>query len=170
VVCRAVVCCARPHPTSYAPADRQVSNEVARHEPDQNDGPTSFDLYAFPASGPRTVPEVHQLMEAGDPEDPRFDSEMGCWFPPPGPQMATFIDELERRWPSLEIDPDGSPWSSWPLWQPTAGGGMALNISWSAADSVVPAILEIAVRANVSIYDPQNDELIHPPPDSCGGQ
>jgi hypothetical protein len=95
---------------------------------------------------------------------------MGCWFPPPGPQMATFIDELERRWPSLEIDPDGSPWSSWPLWQPTAGGGTALNISWSAADSVVPAILEIAVRANVSIYDPQNDELIHPPPDSCGGQ
>jgi hypothetical protein len=68
---------------------RQVNNEVARHEPDQNDEPVSFDLYAFPASGPRTVSEVHQLMEAGDPEDLRFDSDMGCWFPPPGKHTPT---------------------------------------------------------------------------------
>ena len=122
----------------------------------------SFDLYAFPASGPRTVLEVHQLLEADEVENLRFDYDSARWFPQPGPQMAAFVDELERRWPSLDTDPDGSPWSSWPLWQPTVGGGTALNISWSAADSVLTAILEIAARAKVIIYDPQSDEVIHP--------
>jgi hypothetical protein len=109
-------------------------------------------------------------MEADEIEDLRFDSDMGCWFPPPCPQMATFIDELERQWPSLETDPEGSPWSSWPLWQPMAGGGTALNISWSAADSAVPVILEIAGRAEVIIYDPQTDELVPPPQGSRADQ
>ena len=76
--------------------------------------------------------------------------------------MARFMDELERRWPSLGDDPDGSPWSSWPLWQPVAGGGTALNIGWSFAASVPPVILEIAARTGVIIYDPQADQLIYP--------
>lgn len=76
--------------------------------------------------------------------------------------MAAFIDELELRWPSLDDDPDGSPWASWPLWQPAGDGGTALNISWSFVDSTAPAILEIAAHANMIIYDPQIDELIRP--------
>ncbi len=124
----------------------------------------SFDLYAFPASGPMTVPEVHQLMEAEEAEDRRFDSDTGNWLPQPSQEMVKFLDELERRWPSLDDDPDGSPWSSWPLWQPV-GGGTALNIGWSRAASVMPAILEIAARNDVTIYDPQADQLIRPPRD-----
>ncbi len=118
----------------------------------------SFDLYAFPASGPRTVSDVHELLEA-ETGNLRFDHATSRWFPPPGPEMTAFMDELERRWPSLDSDPDGSPWSSWPLWQPTPGGGTALNISWPAVGSVLPVILEIAARFNVIIYDPQTGEL-----------
>ena len=119
----------------------------------------SFDLYTFPAPGPTTVAEARQLLVT---EDLRFDSEAGAWLPSPGPEMAAFIDELEDRWPSLDDDPDGSPWARWPLWQPAGGGGTALNISWSFVDSTVPAILEIAAHANVIIYDPQTDELSRP--------
>jgi hypothetical protein len=78
--------------------------------------------------------------------------------------MATFMDELERRWPSLDGDRDSSPWASWPLWQPEAGGGTGLNISWSAVASVLPVILEIAGRTNVIIYDPQASQVINPQP------
>jgi len=119
----------------------------------------SFDLYIFPAPGPMTVEEARQLLET---EDPQFDTEAGAWLPPPGPEMAAFMDELERQWPSLDDDPDGSPWASWPLWQPVGGGGTALNVSWSFVDSTVPVILEIAAHANMVIYDPQPDELIRP--------
>ena len=76
--------------------------------------------------------------------------------------MARFLSELEQRWPSLDEDPDGSPWSTWPLWQPDAGGGTGLNIRWSYAASVMPEILKIAGRHNVIIYDPQAGQVIHP--------
>lgn len=119
----------------------------------------SFDLFVYPPSGPATVAEVRQLMEA---EQRRRQSRTDNPLPPPGPEMATFLDELEHRWPSLEDDPDGSPWSCWPLWGPMTGGGTGLNIAWSRADSMRPTILEIASRANVIVYDPQVDQVILP--------
>jgi hypothetical protein len=85
----------------------------------------SFDLHAFPPSGPRTVAEVHQLLEA---EEQRLVSGAGDVIPPPGPEMARFLNELERQWPSLEEDPDGSPWSNYALWFPVMGGGTAFGI------------------------------------------
>jgi hypothetical protein len=114
-------------------------------------GPVTFDLYVFPAPGPRTGREARQLLEAKF-EGRRFDSETRTWLPPPSPQMAPFMQELEQRWPSLDDDPDGSPWSSSPLWQPVSGGGTGLNIGWSHL-AVVAEILEIAARHNVIIYD-----------------
>ena len=119
----------------------------------------SFDLYAFPPTGPTTVAEVRLLMEA---EEGRLESDPDSPLPPPGQEMAQFLNELERRWPFLEDDSDHCPWSSWPLWQPMAGGGTALNIAWSHTDSMPSPILEIAARNNVIIYDPQADELAHP--------
>jgi hypothetical protein len=123
----------------------------------------SFDLCAFPANGPRTVSEVHQLLDA---EEQRFIDGMNGTddaIPLPEPDMARFLAELERRWPSLEDDPGGSPWSSWPLWLPMAGGGTSLNIRWSRADEMYPAIVEIAARSKVIIYDPQVPKVILPP-------
>jgi hypothetical protein len=62
----------------------------------------------------------------------------------------------------LEEDPDGSPWSSWPLWQPMEGGGTGLNIRCSQAETMWSCIMDLARSANIIIYDPQSEELIIP--------
>jgi len=77
--------------------------------------------------------------------------------------MAGFLAELERGWPSFEEDFEASPWSSWPLWQPVAGGGTDLNIRWPHADAMLGAILEIAARTNVIVFDPQSGQVFLPP-------
>jgi hypothetical protein len=81
--------------------------------------------------------------------------------------MGRFLDELERRWPSLEEDPYGSPWSCSPLWQPAIGGqaieAIGMAIRWSRTEKMYPAIVEIAAGSNVIIYDPQVPEVICPP-------
>jgi hypothetical protein len=119
----------------------------------------SFDLQAFPPSGPRTVLEVRQLLDA---EEHRLVTGTDDPLPPLGPEMAWFVDEIKRRWPSLEDDP-GSPWSVSPGWQPTTGGGTGFAIVWSRADEMYTAILEIAAHAKVIIYDPQVPEVLLPP-------
>jgi hypothetical protein len=117
----------------------------------------SFDLRVYPASGPTTLDEAHQLASAD--EDVAIDEQ----FPPPAPEMASFLTELEQGWPSLEDDVEASPWSCWPLWQPLTGGGTELNIRWPNAASMLAAILEIAARTNVIVFDPQSGQLILPP-------
>jgi hypothetical protein len=119
----------------------------------------SFDLQAFPPSGPRTVSEVRQLLDA---EEQRLVTGIDDPLPPLGPEMAWFADEIKRRWPSLEDDP-GSPWSVSPDWQPTTGGGTGFAIVWSRADEMDTAILEIAAHANVIIYDHQVPEVLLSP-------
>jgi hypothetical protein len=121
----------------------------------------SFDLYAFPPDGPRTVAEVHQLM---DEEEQRLqtEEEVGDDLPPPpGPEMERFLAELAANWPSLENDPDSSPWSSWPLLQPI-GGGTGLNIQWSRADEMRAAVIAVAQNCNVVVFDPQTNEFVLP--------
>jgi hypothetical protein len=117
----------------------------------------SFDLRVYPPSGPTTLDEVDQLAAADE------DAPMDAEYPPPGPEMASFLTELERGWPSVEDDVNASPWSSWPLWQPINGGGTDLNIRWPKADSMLAAILEIAARTNVIVFDPQSGQVILPP-------
>jgi hypothetical protein len=98
-----------------------------------------------------------------DAEEQRLITTTHDALPPLGPEMVRFKDEIERRWRSLEDDPDGSPWSISPLWQPMTGGGTGFNIVWSRAHEMCTAILEIAARTNVIIYDPQVPEVILPP-------
>jgi hypothetical protein len=117
----------------------------------------SFDLRVYPPTGPATLDEADQL-EAAD-EDAPIDEE----YPPPGPEMASFLTELERGWPSPEDDVKACPWSSWPLWQPITGGGTDLNIRWSRAAAMLTAILEIAARTNVIVFDPQSEQVFLPP-------
>jgi hypothetical protein len=122
----------------------------------------SFDLRAYPPSGPATLDEVYQLAAAD--EDAPIDAE----YPPPGPEMASFLAELERGWPSVQDGAEVSPWSCWPLWQPIAGGGTDLNIRWPHADSMLAAILEIAARTNVIVFDPQSEQVFLPPGRTAG--
>lgn len=119
----------------------------------------SFDLYAYPPSGPRTVWEVRQLLDA---EEQRLITGADDALPPFGPEMTRFVNEIKRRWPSLEDD-RGSPWSVSPRWEPMTGGGTGFTIVWSHADEMYTATLEIAARTNVIIYDPQIPEVILPP-------
>ena len=114
---------------------------------------------AFPPSGPRTVAEVRLLLDA---EEERLVTGTDEVLPPFGPEMTQFIDEIRERWRSLEDEPD-SPWSVSPGWEPMTGGGTGFTIVWSRADEMYAAILEIAARANVIIYDPQAGEVILPP-------
>ena len=116
----------------------------------------SFDLYAFPPDGPKTVDEIHALLEA---EEERLAAGESDELPaPPGPEIERFLAELEARWPSLESDPDSSPWASWPLWQPV-GRGTALNVVWSQADTMRAAVIALGQKCNVVVYDPQSEEV-----------
>src|SRR5712691_8905362 len=152
-----------------APDAGLQANSVAGEDGDN--GRVSFDLTAFPSTGPRTVPEVRQLLD--DEEQRLVSEEQGPTsatddaLAGPGPEMARFLDELGRRWPSLEDDPDRAPWSCSPLWQPTIGDqaieAIGMAIRWSRAEEMYTAIVEIAARTNVIIYDPQGPEVICPP-------
>lgn len=116
----------------------------------------SFGLIVYPPSGPVTLDEAYRL--ASPEEDVPVDKD----YPPPAPEMASFLAELERGWPSPS-DAVTSPWSSWPLWQPVAGGGTGLNIRWANAAAMLAAILEIAARTNVIVFDPQSEQVLLPP-------
>jgi hypothetical protein len=56
----------------------------------------SFDLSVFPPPGPATVTEVRRLQDA---EEQRLIHSVDSAPFPPWPQMARFLDEVERRWP-----------------------------------------------------------------------
>lgn len=131
-----------------APSERMVRNECM-----------SFDLQVFPASGPSTVAEAHRLLDA---EEQRLISGADSPLPAPSPEMARFMGEIKHRWPSLEDDPDGSPWTIEPSWGPSLGGGAGLAIKWSCPDSVLLAIFELADRVGVIVYDSQA-EVVHLP-------
>jgi hypothetical protein len=136
-----------------------LPRECRTHDQDRDDGPVSFDLKAFPPSGPGTALEVRWLLDA---EQQRLINETDDALAPFGSETTQFVDEIRRRWPSLEDNPD-SPWSVSPDWKPMTGGGTGFAVAWSRADEMRTAILEIAARSNAIIYDPQAGEVILPP-------
>ncbi len=107
------------------------------------DGRVSFHLQAFPPSGPRTVLEVRQLLDA---EEQRLITGTDDSLPPFGPEMTTQAVHGPFR----------------PAGNQRQVAGPALPSS-GRADEVYTAILEIATRANVIIYDPQAGEVTLPP-------
>lgn len=109
----------------------------------------SFDLYVLDLDGSPDAAAVHALI----------DEEGGELSAP----LAALVVELEQRFPDLEDDPEGSPWASWPLQQPVAGGrGNAFNLTWGSADSLTEALVEAAARHRLTIFDPQTDLLVPP--------
>jgi len=109
-----------------------------------------------------------ERLSAGEgdytPDDPEIAgqlAELGT-LPAPGSEMAQFLAELESRWPTLESDPDGSPWASSLLWQPMIGGGTGLNIVWSQAEAMRGDLVDLAGECNVIVYDPQSEEVVLP--------
>ncbi|MEO7717996.1 MAG: hypothetical protein ABIY70_17480 [Capsulimonas sp.] len=74
--------------------------------------------------------------------------------------MIAFQKDLAIVYPDLEAIPEDkledSPWSFSP---DRSGGHTFLCIRWSAVDAAVPIIFEIALKHNLVVYDPQDDEV-----------
>jgi hypothetical protein len=121
----------------------------------------SFDLYVFDmADVPDDEEELGELME----DDSR-------WGTPPTPRLAAFIADLEARYPGLDDDPDGSPWSSWPLGDTMLDGQCAgFNIGWSYADAMSREFRTRCGAAGLTLYDPQEGIVIRPSGNGSPGQ
>lgn len=118
----------------------------------------SFDLYVFDAdAAPADDIEVMFLLD---------DETPGMELTPP---LVALIDELKASFPGLDEDPDGSPWSSWPLeGNACAGGhGCAFNIAWAEAESMLGVMTEACSRRGLWLFDPCAGRVT--PPGPIGG-
>jgi hypothetical protein len=73
--------------------------------------------------------------------------------PQAGPE---WLEEMRKKRPA----PDGSPWAA--TLDPH-GSGIALSITWSKVETVAPVVVDLARRANLLVYDPQNGRVFVPP-------
>ncbi len=80
--------------------------------------------------------------------------------PPPPPLTPEQMDELRGTGPKLQAEMENS---SPKLSLNPTGSGLALSIAWSDADAVAPVVIDIAGRANVLVYDPQNRRVFVSP-------
>jgi hypothetical protein len=113
----------------------------------------SFDVMIL---DPDTAPTAEQIYESPESEEPEA---------PLSRRMTAAIDECSSRWPAYdhadnEVD---APWASWPLAREVELPIIELNIRWDYADVMLPALIEIASRHEIVLYDPQRDEVHLPP-------
>jgi hypothetical protein len=113
----------------------------------------SFDLYVFDIDDiPDDEEALGELIE-----------DENRWDVPPTGRLRAFIDDLEKHYPSLDDDPEGSPWASWPLGDTVVDGhGACFNIVWSHADRMSQAIRSACREAGLILYDPQDSQIIRP--------
>lgn len=112
----------------------------------------SFDLYVFDGDVPDDEATIGEWME----DDSR-------WGTPLTPRLATFVAELERRYPSLDDHPDSSPWASWPLTQAMVDGTCcAFNIVWSQSERMSAEIRVLCSEQGLTLYDPQESLVVRP--------
>lgn len=105
---------------------------------------------------PDTAPTAEQIYESLESEEPAA---------PLSGRLKAAIDECSARWPAYdragnEVD---SPWASWPLTHEGGPPVIELNIRWDHADLMFPALIEIAGRHEIVLYDPQRDDVHLPP-------
>lgn len=113
----------------------------------------SFDLYIFDRDDlPDDEELIGELME-----------DNSRWGAPLTPRLTGLVAHLERHYPGLDDDPDGSPWASWPLADSMVDGtGIGLNIVWSRSDQMGPEIRRIALERMLTVYDPQAGSVFRP--------
>jgi hypothetical protein len=113
----------------------------------------SFDLYVLSTEIATDDPdELFELLE----DQASLDGELV-------PELQDVVDALKAEWPTLEQDPDNSPWSTDPLGQPECGGQvLALNIGWSYVEATVPGIRRICAERSLRIFDPQSGRIAVP--------
>ena len=109
------------------------------------------------------APVVRQAEEAQALLKQWYDSGDESAFEPSG-NVKRFLDEIRAHYPD---DFEGgtndlSPWSSWPI--PQSDRIVDLSIRWSASDSVIETIEDLARTFGLVLYDPQGPD-IHLPDD-----
>lgn len=140
------------------------------------------------------APVVEEADEAKALTADWYESEDDSAFEP-SPDIAIVADELRRLFPYRELsneetvarmseeerqqyspealsqirgvdEPEGSPWSDLPFWQ--SDRLLCLDIRWSADGAVIDAIVDLARKHELVLYDPQGPDVILPtdPPPS----
>jgi hypothetical protein len=81
----------------------------------------------------------------------------------PSKDIARFLDEIRAHYPDdVESADELTPWSSWPI--PDSDRIVDLSIRWSANDSVLEVIEDLARDFRLVRYDPQGPD-VHLPDD-----
>jgi hypothetical protein len=92
-----------------------------------------------------------------DPDEPPISLMMSVAemksAPQAGPERP---EEMRKKRPV----PDDSPWAA--TLDPQ-GSGIALSITWDKVETVAPVVVDLAARANLLVYDPQNSHVFVPP-------
>jgi hypothetical protein len=118
----------------------------------------SLDLYVFDGDVPDDEATIGEWLE----DDSRWGASLT-------PRLATFVDELERRYPSLDDDPDNSPWASWPLTQTMVDGRCCgFNIVWSQSERMSAEMRSLCGEHGLTLYDPQESVVLRPGASSDG--
>ena len=78
--------------------------------------------------------------------------------------MRAVIDQCSTRWPGEDAAGKWveAPWASWPLVRDTAPPVIEVNVQWDYASAMIPALIEIAARHGIVLFDPQTS-MIHLP-------
>jgi hypothetical protein len=94
---------------------------------------------------------------AADPDEPPRSLMMSVAEMKSAPQVGPeWLEEMRKKRPV----PDDSPWAG--TLDPH-GSGIALSITWDKVETVAPVVVDLAARANLLVYDPQNSRVFVPP-------
>ena len=132
------------------------------------------------------APVVDDPDEAAELTRPWYEIEDDGAFEPSA-DIAIVANELRRRWPWRDLTNEetvarmseeeraqykpealkqirgvegGEPWSDLPFWQ--SDRLLALDVKWSADDEVIAAIVALARKYELVLYDPQGPDVFLP--------
>jgi hypothetical protein len=113
----------------------------------------SFDVFLLDPQTVPTVDEIYEVLESDGPDRPL------------SARLRAAIDECHARWPAYddaghEVD---APWASWPLARDAEPPAIEVNIMWDHAATMLPALIDVARRHEIVLYDPQQGQLHLPP-------
>lgn len=119
----------------------------------------SWDLLVFATSAPASVLDARDLL--GDEDDPFGWDEPE--FDQVDPRVTAFLDDLLAELPALEDHPprDRAVWNVSP--SPDGPTSTYLCIRYSMIEPAFEAVLRLAPKHGLVVYDPQADTITNPP-------
>jgi hypothetical protein len=93
--------------------------------------------------------QIIPRLEGYDPKDPT----------PPTLRIRAYVEALLKRWPDIQADDDGSPWSTSPLIGEAVGWFIYFSMVFSMADEASAFAADLAQQHGLVCYDPQLERL-----------